>query len=776
MRIFIQLLILLVFGLLLFFAGLWFGSRYPELFTAPAAENVPSGTAQPTNAQTGTATPPAAAVSTPTLPEQGQLPPDNHACPTAFALEPLPTAIPAAIYNDGLVSDWQDWSWGVNRNLGNASPVQSGSASIAVAYTEAWGGFYLHTDSAINASGYSHLRFWAHGGSNGGQKMVVVINQNTNSTVELTLEAGWVEIQLPLTRFGAPAWISDIFWQEGAGSPQETFFLDGIALVAGEPVYPPTPTPCGPFPTGTPVVSMDALRLQVDVSAEQRPISPYIYGINFASEELAEAIQLPVRRFGGNATTRYSWKSDVSNRASDWFFENYPNENSSVAALPNGSASDSAIEQDRRTGSQTIMTIPMIGWTPKDREIRCGFSVSKYGAQQATDPWQPDCGNGVRANGSNITGNDPTDTSIAIDPAFVQEWIAHLHSRFGSAADGGVLFYNLDNEPMLWHETHRDVHPQMVGYDEIRDRTFQYAAAVKAADPAAQTLGPVLWGWTAYFYSALDSRSGGEWWKLPLDRISHANMPFVEWYLQQMQEYEKANGVRILDYLDLHYYPQGQGVALSGAGDSETQALRLRSTRSLWDSGYQDESWIGEPVRLIPRMRAWVEQFYPGTKLAITEYNWGALDHINGALAQADVLGIFGREGLDLATLWAPPEVDDPGGFAFRMYRNYDGAGGQFGDTSVQAGSANQDALSIYAATRATDGALTLMIINKTLNSQVGTVALDNFPAASQAQVYRYSQSDLQAIVRQVDQGIDGGAFTAEFPASSITLIVISRQ
>jgi hypothetical protein len=50
-------------------------------------------------------------------------------------------------------------------------------------------------------------------------------------------------------------------------------------------------------------------------------------------------------------------------------------------------------------------------------------------------------------------------------------------------------------------------------------------------------------------------------------------------------------------------------------------------------------------------MRDWVDTWYPGTRLAITEYNWGGLDGLNGALAQADVLGIFGREGLALATL-----------------------------------------------------------------------------------------------------------------------------
>ncbi len=180
-----------------------------------------------------------------------------------------------------------------------------------------------------------------------------------------------------------------------------------------------------------------------------------------------------------------------------------------------------------------------------------------------------------------------------------------------------------------------------------------------------------------------------------------------------MKAYEQAHGVRLVDYLDLHYYPQAHGVALAGAGDAATQALRLRSTRSLWDPTYVDESWIGGAgwengiVRLIPRMKEWVTANYTGTRLAITEYNWGALDHINGALAQADVLGIFGREGLELAALWAPPDTDQPGAYAFRLYRNYDGQHRTFGDVSVRAASADQSLVAIYAARRSGDNALT---------------------------------------------------------------------
>jgi len=383
----------------------------------------------------------------------------------------------------------------------------------------------------------------------------------------------------------------------------------------------------------------------------------------------------------------------------------------------------------------------------------------------------------VYPNGSLITGNDPADTSLPIDPSFVQAWINHLMGQYGSATQGGVAFYNLDNEPDLWFETHRDVFPLALTYDQFRDRTYQYAAAIKSADPSAQTLGPAVHGWTYYFHSPRDGQSG--LWATRPDRMAHGDIPFVEWYLQQMRAYEQQHSTRILDYLDLHYYPQASGVSLAPAGTPGTQALRLRSTRSLWDPTYLDESWIsttepgGVAVRLIPRMREWVNTHYPVTKLSLTEYNWGALDHINGALAQADVLGIFGREQLDLATLWDPPQTSQPGALAFRMYRNYDGTGSAFGETSVSAASTDQGQLAIYAASRDRDLALTLMVINKTPGDLDSHLSLSGFNPANSAQVYRYSANNLNAIERQPDQPITRTGFDTSFPGSSVTLLVL---
>lgn len=710
------------------------------------------------------------------------------------------------IYADALAAGWQDWSWNTNR-AAVATPRHGGASALAVTHTAAWGGLYFHANTPMNTAGYTHLRFWIHGGSSGGQRIVVVLNGSGAQTFAVTAPANtWKVIKAPLNSLGNPTAIGDIYWQDAAGRAQPTYYLDDIALitVAGATAT-PTRTPTRgatatrtptrtPTPTSTSIPS-GVLSLAVDVNASRHPISDGIYGIHYAPDEaFARELDLPLRRWGGNATTRYNWQNDMFGNP-DWYFEN------EYAAL----SADDFIAQSKRTGSDSIITVPMSGWVAKapgqpgnSATYPCSFDTRKYSytpqplpnglpATDTADPNRGHCGSGITAyqNGNPVyfQGNDPLDTSIAIDTPFLTTWIAHLKQLHGSATNGGVRYYGLDNEPDIWFETHRDVYPIAWKYDEFRHLTYRYAAAIKAADPGALTLGPVVMGWTYYWYGSWDGQRQD--WATPDDRNAHGGTPFVPWYLQQMAAYEQQHGVRLLDYLDLHFYPQN-GVSLRDAGDSSLQALRLRSTRALWDPTYVDESWIAQAgpdggiVRLIPRMREWAAQNYPGTKLAITEYNWGALDHINGALAQADILGIFGREGLDLATLFDTPYGDGgnftssgPGAFAFRMYRNVDGQHGRFGDVSVRATSSNQAKLAIYAAQRSNDGALTLIVINKANATQTANVTIANHPAANLATVYRYSSSNLAAILRPPDQPVAPSGFSASFPARSITLFVL---
>lgn len=672
-----------------------------------------------------------------------------------------------AIYTDGLTSGFNDWSWGgIDRDLASSQEVHSGGTAMRAEFTAGWSGLQLGNAYTVDASAVDCLRFWIHGGTAGNQKILVYTGDaNAYASAVVTPAAGtWTRVDIPLVDLGLPRRVKYVYWFNNTSGAQPAFYVDDVELVT-----------CGGPPTTVPTEEGPAL--EIDTATGRRPIDPAVYGMNFADEDLAAELALPVRRWGGNATTRYDWRTDTSNRASDWYFENVPLANDRPELLPAGSTTDRFVEQDRRTGTQTILTVPLIGWTPRGRAYACGYSVAKYGAQASTDPWRPDCGNGVRSDGGSVPGNDPGDTSVEIGPTFVSDWIAHLTSRFGTAEEGGVGLYELDNEPMLWHVTHRDVHPEPTSYDEMRDRTIAYATAVKGADPGAKTLGPAVWGWTAYFWSALDWASGGAWWSAPQDRLAHGNVPFLRWYLRQMRAYEQETGLRLLDYLDVHYYPQASGVALAPAGDVANQALRLRSTASLWDPDYVDESWIAEPVRLVPRLREWIDAEYPGTKLAITEYNWGGLGHANGALAQADVLGIFGREGVDLATLWDPPEANQPGAFAFRMYLSYDGAGGRFGDTSVHAASTDSSRLAIYGAERSSDRSLTAIVVNKTAKALTTSISLSGVVGATTAERWNWSADNPATIAREADLPVAGpGPIPATFPPSSITMLVIAAS
>jgi len=217
------------------------------------------------------------------------------------------------------------------------------------------------------------------------------------------------------------------------------------------------------------------------------------------------------------------------------------------------------------------------------------------------------------------------------------------------------------------------------------------------------------------------------------------------------------------------------------AGDAAMETLRMTSTRALWDPNYyppggafEDATGAEVAISLVPRMRQWVADNYPGTKTAITEYNWGAPDAITGAIAQADILGIFGREQLDYGTIWTSLSPTSPAAFAFKIYLNYDGNGSQFGGTSVSATSDNPDELSIFAAKRY-DSVLTIVVLNKTSAAITDSIGLANFTPAGAAQVWQYSSANLGAIVRQSDISLNSSGLSTTFPAQSITLLVIPQ-
>ncbi|MFN7137774.1 MAG: glycoside hydrolase family 44 protein [Limisphaerales bacterium] len=665
------------------------------------------------------------------------------------------------VYNDSLQNGWQNWSWATN-NFNNANPVRSGTASISVTVSN-WQAVYFH-HSGLDGRLYTNISFWINGGSTGGQQLLIqgIASGQPQTYVQLPALAAntWQQFSVSLNSLGVGHRQDfDGFWiQDRIGTSQSTFYLDDIELIA---------TSAPPSPTNTVAnISIDAMR-------NRHRINDHIYGLSFATSNQLNDLNVTLNRSGGNAETRYNWELNANNRGFDWYFQSIGNNPTNA-----GGSADLFVRDTKGAGAEPMLTVPMMGWVAKlgpNRSKLASFSISKYGAQMENDwEWFPDAGNGILTNGTVITWNDPNDANVPTDSSFQQEWIQHLTNTWGPATSGGVRYYIMDNEPSLWHSTHRDVQKIGATMQEVRDKFFDYASKVKEVDPNALVLGPEEWGWSGYLYSGYDQQWGAQngWNNLP-DRAANGGWDYLPWFLNQVRQRAVATNQRLLDVFTVHYYPQGgEFNPLNDDLSTTMQLRRNRSTRSLWDTNYTDQSWIAAKVQLIPRLKNWVDTYYPDTPVGITEYNWGAEGHINGATAQADILGIFGRERLDMANRWTTPPTGSPAYNAIKIYRNYDGNKSSFGDQSVSAEGPNPDDVSTFAAVRTSDGALTLMVINKQLaGMQPVTVSFTNFLSTGSGEVWQLNSSNV--IAQLPDITFTGTFFEQMLPAQSITLFVI---
>jgi hypothetical protein len=531
-----------------------------------------------------------------------------------------------------------------------------------------------------------------------------------------------------------------------------------------------------------------ATSVNVDANANQRAINANIYGVSVAAGADVATLNAPLNRLGGETlASTYNWQIDALNLSHDWYWESFLQDSPQTP----GAAVDNSIQATygANVGSQPMVSIPMLPYianlgpnATSSAASLWSYSVKKYGAQEydssdglsAADPYQTDAGSGLSAATGKFIVNDPLDAYVPNTVAIQQAWLQHLIGKWGlSTSATGVKYYILDNEPSLWSSTHRDVHPAAETYEEEFNNIVTYATAIRAADPNAKIVAPEEWIWWAMYVSGLDQANGTG---AGSDYATHNNTYYYPWLLQQIYAYQQRTGTKLIDMLSVHCYNPAPG----GSDDSASgQAARNRETRILWDPTFVDPSWEGTlginggSEDWIPLMRNWVNSYDPGLEIGCTEYNWGDETALNGATTQADVEGIYGAYGFDFATRWTVPANPGPTYLAMQMYRNYDGKLSAFGDTSVAAAVANPDSLSAYAALRSSDGAMTVMVINKQQGSTPVTVSLANFSTSGTAQAYQISSASQTAITSLGSVTVANNAIVASVPSQSITLYVI---
>lgn len=506
--------------------------------------------------------------------------------------------------------------------------------------------------------------------------------------------------------------------------------------------------------------------LVIDLNKVTGAIDGLCYGVN--DPLIPEA---PFRRIGGNRLTGYNWEINASSAGNDYkhISDRWLNTHVGLEETDSRPAAWilKNVELHKAENADSMVTLPLAGYVVAD-----GNGTAVGSRQAAPSPrW-------VKVETTKPGGNFGAP-DLKDGKSFIDEEVAWLVSKFGSASAGGVKYYCLDNEPSLWSETHARIHPKKTTYKEVADKSIATAKAVLSVDPDAKIVGAALYGW--FGHAALQNAPD----KNAFNK-THGN--FSAYYLSRMAKASEQHGRRLLHIFDFHWYPEatagGKRISLGDGKDlvnPEVVEARIQAPRSLWDPTYVEESWItdqigNQPIQLIPRMQKIIAENYPETRFGIFEYSYGGGHHISGGLATADVLGIFGRYHV-ASGQWTMRQDNLFEKAAFRLYLNYDGQGSRFEENALEVPSIAAQYESIYAACSQDKKTVTVILINKqtdkNLEKQFRFKDIVDEPVV---RGFRFGPSQHQ--LEQVSDGLSSvkGGFSVNCPPHTATLVELKFE
>jgi fibronectin type 3 domain-containing protein len=511
--------------------------------------------------------------------------------------------------------------------------------------------------------------------------------------------------------------------------------------------------------------------------AQTKPISPWIYGLNFYSGETGAPPQLTFDRDGGNRWTAYDWETNASNAGSDYLYEN--DDFLSSSTVP-AEAVRSFIAADQSIGLASLITVQLQGLVAGDENgpVSVANPPDLTRFKQVVDQKST-------VSSAPFTLNPPTtDANV-----FMDEFVWTLDQKFSGMGIFGAnpthpTFVSLDNEPELWNSTHLEVQgPNPVTSDDYIAKTITMTEALKNQFPDMVIFGPVHYGFQGIYN-----------WQGELSATPNGANWFPDKYLTALSTASASYGKPLVDVYDFHWYVEEydangtRSIDLSGTSLTDAQVqLIVQSPRALWDPTFTDSTnsnpWIYQelgnaPINILGRLQAKINAEFPGMKISLTEYENGGWNHIAGAIAQADNLGIFGSQGVFAANFWPPNGTYSYALAGFRAFRDFDGAGANFGDTSLQATSSNVQNVVVYASKDSTTpGRFVFVAINRSTSSQV--TAINGQSLSGSANLYQMTATSAQGQnpVQPVSVGtmpVSGSSLTITLPALSVTTIEVN--
>ncbi|WP_221031172.1 glycoside hydrolase family 44 protein [Actomonas aquatica] len=524
------------------------------------------------------------------------------------------------------------------------------------------------------------------------------------------------------------------------------------------------------LPWASTVVSAQSVSIAIDVTQDRLPVSPYLYGKNDTPGQpgnlrtaadwtrFRDSGLRMMRTLGGNNGTKYNWQKKLSSHP-DWYNNVYAND---------WDFAQTQLQQNL-PGVQSLWGFQLLGKVADNADHN--FNEWNYNqAQWWTGVAQNLAGGGVpnSAGGHDAQQEgDPalylTDSDAATSTAILEHWI----SPDGLGLDRSqFVYWSMDNEPEIWEGTHDDVMPDQLSPEAFMQRYFAYAKAARARYPDIKLTGPVAaneWQW----YN----------WADPIT-VDGRNYPWLEYFIKRVGEEQARTGIRLLDVLDIHYYPStttpAEIVQVHRTFFDEDyvspDANGVHAINGGWDTSINNEYIFG-------RCNAWLDQYLGanhGVTLGLTEIDIAVTDAPLASVWYASMIGTFMEHGVEIFTPWSW----QPGMWeVMHLFANYNG------DVTARATSTNEELVSAYATTDSTTGALTIVLVNRALDSSTSTRVALNTPSISDG-VYAVRQlANLPADETFVSASnnalvigsamVSGNAFNLTLPALSVSSITL---
>lgn len=457
---------------------------------------------------------------------------------------------------------------------------------------------------------------------------------------------------------------------------------------------------------GNPDFAQNTIRVDIDLTKPTTPVSPYIYGKNNVlpntfltsetSEEVTKAKEAGVRfirQGGGNNSTKYNWRLKLSSHP-DWYNNVYANDWDIAAKTM----------FEELPGVQGMWSFQLLGKAASNANNNFGdwsYNQSQYWSgvtQNLAGGGQPNKAGGSKAS---VEGNPNL---------YLMSWTADstvgiLDKWFGSNGLGydksKIQYWSMDNEPEIWSGTHDDVMKTQCSAEEFMQLYFKVAKAARAKYPDIKLTGPVPaneWQWYNWI--------GGS-------KIDGRSYPWLEFFIKRIAEEEKATGIRLLDVLDIHYYPESTDAAkcvqlhrvFFDRNYEYPEANGVHAVTGGWDSSINKEYILG-------RCSDWLTQYMGanhGVGLAVTETGMKSTNANVQAVWYASTMGEFMKNGVEVFTPWSW----DLGMWeTLHLFSRYNQ------ENYVQSTSQNETLISAYPTVNATSDSMTVVLVNRSLTEK----------------------------------------------------------